>query len=428
MKQLVFFLFTAILLLPRAVVSETISLEACYKLAAENFPKRKQLGLNDEILKLKLNTLGSKYYPEMSLFAKAQYQSDVTKININIPIPNAGSIDIPEPPKDQYSAGINISQLIFDGGAIAARQDIEKVNTLVNKQDVEIETYALRQTINQAYFSVMIADKNIELLKTMRKDLESKLSMVRVAIKNGILLQSSADAIKAEMIKIDQKNIELNSVKSNAFDVLTELTGKEVSDIDTNIKDFTINGVKHDKQRPEYRLFDLNKERLNRSLELIDSKNAPKASFFGQAFYGRPGFNMFESDFKPYFVAGIQASWNLWDWESVSMEKQSVEVQKKIINTLEENFDRNIAIASLKYLNNIDKLEEQIKKDREIIQLRENISKESAQRLKNGVITSSDYISDANSELMARMDSEMRKIQIYRAKVEYLTLIGKTNR
>ena len=37
----------------------------------------------------------------------------------------------------------------------------------------------------------------------------------------------------------------------------------------------------------------------------------PRIGAFVQGGYGRPGLNMLEDSFEPYYVAGVRLSWNL---------------------------------------------------------------------------------------------------------------------
>lgn len=52
------------------------------------------------------------YLPKVNFNAEATWQSDVTKVNIPMP-----GISIPPPHNDNYKLTIDVSQLIWDGGA-----------------------------------------------------------------------------------------------------------------------------------------------------------------------------------------------------------------------------------------------------------------------------------------------------------------------
>jgi hypothetical protein len=72
----------------------------------------------------------------------------------------------------------------------------------------------------------------------------------------------------------------------------------------------------------------------------------------------------------------------------------------------------------------INKAEELIIRDKELIELREKISKSVSSQLDNGVITSSQYLTEINAEASARLDLESHKIQLVKAKLDYQAALG----
>ena len=422
--------FIGILLLMLIVAplypQEIIKLEDCYKLAADNYPIKPQIENYEKLSKLNIENIATAYMPEISLVAKVQYQSDVTKVNIDIPIPNMPAIEVPEPPKEQLSAGISVNQLLWDGGISSGRKDLEKVSNEINRQNIEIEINSLKFRINDLFFNVILIDKNIELFNNMIGDLNSKLQKLGPAVENGVMLESNLEVLKAEIIKVQQSINELESARKTSIDILSEITGKKISH-DAEFKLPEINTEKlpeASKERPEYKLFDLTKKQVNSSERIIDAKTLPKISFYGQAMYGRPGLNMFDDEFKPYYIAGLQASWKFFNWGESSRDKEINEIRKDIIETQEDNFERSIRISTRQFLNDIELNKELAKQDGQIIELRRKVADNASEQLDNGVITATDYLTEKNSELRAEILMQKREIEIIKAKVKYLTQIG----
>ena len=72
----------------------------------------------------------------------------------------------------------------------------------------------------------------------------------------------------------------------------------------------------------------------------------------------------------------------------------------------------------------IRKIEEMISRDLQIIELREKISKSTSSQLDNGVITSTEYLTELNAESKSKLYLQAHKIQMVKAKLDYKATIG----
>ena len=146
---------------------------------------------------------------------------------------------------------------------------------------------------------------------------------------------------------------------------------------------------------------------------------------FGTLGYGRPGLNMLSNNFGTYGIVGAKLSWNVWNWDQTKTERQVFGVQKNIIETQKENFNQNLRVALSSNLSEINKYKSLIETDNQIIQLRSEITKTSSSQLDNGVVTPTDYLSDVNAELQARLNQKTHQVKLSQAKINYLITLGK---
>ena len=56
----------------------TVTLDDCYRLARENYPRLSDTRLQQEISNLKLKNIGTAWNPQLNLNGQATYQSEVT--------------------------------------------------------------------------------------------------------------------------------------------------------------------------------------------------------------------------------------------------------------------------------------------------------------------------------------------------------------
>src|SRR3982750_1417199 len=124
--------------------SGTLNLQQAYELAQKNYPVTKQSGLIAQTASLTIDNLSKGYLPQVTLSGQATYQSDVTKVPINLP-----GFTIESPSKDQYKVVADLNQLIYDGGAIKQQKAVQQLNANVEEQKVQVELYKLKERINQ---------------------------------------------------------------------------------------------------------------------------------------------------------------------------------------------------------------------------------------------------------------------------------------
>lgn len=404
-----------------------LTLQRCYESAEANYPLAARKDYYDEVRRLKNKNHDANYLPAIDLIGKAQYQSEVTKIDLDfdIPVPGFQAPEIPTPPLDQYSIGLQISQLVWDGGVSNAMKNVEEIKAKLESANADAEIAKVKQNLTEVFFNALIVQENIAILEVALEDLAAKTAQLRSAVENGVALESSLDILKAESLKLEQKIDEARSGKTAAIEVLARLAKIEISpDEELAPPENLAVGEIDERARPEFEAFEYTYENLSRSQDLVSASYMPKISAFASAAYARPGLNMFETGFNPYFIVGVQAKWNIFSWGKHKREKQILVVQKEIVQSGEEAFALRIEAASREYVNQIARLEDAIEKDEEIIALREKIVDETASRMTAGIITATEYVSEQNAKTLAEIESAVRKIQLLKAKSQYLALYG----
>ena len=399
---------------------DTLSLKYSYKLATENYPLVKQRELLTEASKFKTSNIKSSFYPQMFLNGQASYQSEVTSLPIVIP-----NTKIPSLYKDQYKAVVDINQLIYDGGINKKQQLLEERSLASDKQNLEVELYKIKDRINQLFFNIQILQNNAKILELQKSNIKENVKKIESGIKNGVNYQASADVMIAEILKIEEQIIEINAGRDAAFQMLSELIGKEVKDNTNLILSETENvKINMENKRPELDFFDQQANLLDANKNLLTAQRNPRISGFGEAGYGRPGYNFLSNKFDSFYQIGAKFSWNIWDWNQVNNQKKLLDIQKNMITAQKETFYKNIKISTKTDMANINKYNELIKKDEEVIKLRENIVKTSESQLENKIITTTDYITELNALTQAKVNLESHKLQLIFARINYLNNMG----
>lgn len=404
-----------------ALKDDTLTLDNCQQKALENYPLIKQKDLINKTSELKLFNITKTYLPQLSLNGQATYQSAVTELPITIP-----GMDIPSLYKDQYKATLDITEVIYDGGLTSKQKKLEQVSLQSELQSLETELYKVKDKVNTIYFGIIALQENKKLLLVLKDDIKNKLKKVESGVKNGVLLQSNADVLSAEILKLEQQIIELESGIESGFSMLGDYINTTIPETSIlKLPETIVSATDYENARPEIKSFELLQQKLEVSKSLLDVKLIPKVAGFGELGYGRPGLNMLSNSFDAFYLVGAKVTWTLWDWNQSKNEKQLIDLQSQVLTTQKELFNQGIKILLEKNISDIQKYQDLLVKDKEIIALREKITLSAESQLENGTITATEYLTELNAESTAKLNMETHKIQLVKAQVDYLTTKGK---
>lgn len=417
MKKIKFILLVFGLLLSFPLAKgQVITLEECRNLARTNFPIGKQQEYIDQITKATIESLMAQYFPQFRLSGQATYQSDVTKIDLKMP-DGMPKIEIPTPEKDQYKVFLDISQTVFGGGSLGVQQQFTRAEADVNKQRIEVELYKLQDKVNQVYFGVLLADEQLKQTDILKNDLNTALEKVKVLVKNGVVLETNQLNLEAELITLNQnvKNIEIG--RGALLDVLGKLIGKDLEKNAQLVKPSSLH-QKSDFVRPEITLINLQKNTLSLQNRQLAAMNVPEISLFLQGGWGKPALNLFSNDFEPYYIGGVRFQWNISRLYTIIRDRRNINTRLKMYDVEKEVFSLNNEIEQTQQKSKISQLKNALQSDNELIELRSKIKNTSQIQLENGVITSADFIREANAENQARQTKTLHEIQLLLAEYD----------
>lgn len=389
------------------VHAQTLSIDDCQTMARKNYPAIARYNVIENVKKFSLANANTAYFPQLSLSAKATYQSDVTKVPIELP-----HIEIPVPDKDQYQVFVQLNQVIWDGGQVAAHKENIAANAEVEKQKLETEIYALKERVNQVFFGILLLKEQLGQQTTLEKELQRNHDNVQNYIANGVANDADLSAVKVEQLKAGQQRIQLESTLDAYLKVLSVLIGQQVDHQTVFTKpsaellseELAIN-------RPELRLFDAQQKLFDAQKSALTAKNMPVIGAFAQGGYGKPALNMFENKFKPYLIGGVTLSWNFGNLYTFQNERKSIEQQKIALDSQRETFLYNLNMQIPQQQGEVEKYRKTMRDDNEIIRLRQVIKDAAEAKVENGTLTISDLLQEINALELAKQAKALHEIQ-----------------
>ncbi|MFD2514830.1 TolC family protein [Pontibacter locisalis] len=397
----------------------TLTLEQAQALAQQSYPVTRQLDLLRKAEQLTLENLNKGFLPQLAINGQATHQSDVTQVPLTLP-----NTDIPSPPKDQYKITADVNQLLYDGGVIRQQKKVEQLSTAVETQQVEVELHKLRERINQLYLGTILLDQQLEQVELVQQDLEAGMRKVEAQVKNGVSFRSNLYLLQAELLKNKQRRAEVLASRRATLQTLGLFLGQPLSDgVILAVPAETELPENPQIQRAELKLYNDQQTLLEQQHKLLLARNLPKTSLFGQSGYGRPGLNFLENETDWWYLGGVRLNWSLSNFYTYRNDKRLIGVQQQLTEVQRETFLLNTNAQLTQQRSEINKLQELVEADREIVALREKVLTSVRAQLENGVITATDYLREVYALDQARQSLNLHQLQLLQAKINYKTIL-----
>lgn len=396
-----------------------VTLEQCMELARRNYPQIRQLNLIEEAAEYDIANVSKSWLPQLTISGKASYQSDVVEMPFEIP---GFSFDLPH---DQYSVVGELSQTIWDGGTSKSQKELYSAGAEVQKSQLEVSVYSINDRVVQVYLGILLIDGQLRQNDILEKSLERNAGQVQACIDNGTAYRADLDMVRVSMLNCEQQKEGLLSDRAAYLEMLEKLTG--ISLEGQELVEPDCDAVCPDAAavtRPELALYDAQLRQNEAQLRQLDSKILPKFSLSLQGGIGRPGLNMLDNSFQPYYTAGIRMSWDLGALYTRRDEKQKLDVQLRTIESDRETFLFNTGISALQLRSSIDKARRLLEKDGEIIALQESIRTAGEEQYRNGTISMTDLMKRIDDEYDARVAESIHRIQLLMAVYDYKNCVG----
>ena len=418
-KTIIFFLA----LVSYAPCFAQLSIEACYEKARANYPLIKQYGLIEKTKEYNLSNAAKGYLPQVTFSAQATYQSDVTEIPINLDAIGLTGVEIPSVSQDQYKMELALSQTLWDGGAIRSERKTLRTQAEVDQRDMDVSMYAINERVNQLYFGVLLAEAQLEQNKVLQAELRRNCDQVSSYIKNGIANQSDLDAIQVDLLKAKQTEAQFEHTKRAYREMLSRLIGEEIGEETRLVKPEAVRPLTKENNRPELELYQARIRNLQAQDSRITAGMMPKLGLFVTGGYGKPGLDMFEDNFKVYYLAGVKLSWNLGSLYTRKNDRRKIQTGIRSIETQRETFLFNTSLDVAQRNATIDKYIDQLRYDDEIIALRGSVKRASEAKMANGTLSGTDLTRDIHAEQSAIQDKILHEMELLQAiyNLKYVT-------
>ena len=410
-------LFLSLMILPMMVTAQT--LEECQQAAERNYPLIRQYGLIEKTTELTVANIQKGWLPQVSASAQATYQSDVVAFPEQMQaIYQQMGLNMKGLTKDQYRVGIDVSQTIYDGGAISSQKAVAREQGKVQAAQNEVNIYNVRKRVNEMYFSLLMLDEQIQLNHDLQELFNGNEQKLASMVRQGTAAESDLQNVKAERLNVVQQATSLESQKRMLQRMLSTFCGIEVKEVaKPALQASTLTSPQREAvARPEMRLFDAQLNLADAQEKALNSAMMPKLGLFAQGFYGYPGLNMFEDmmrrDWSLNGIIGARLTWNIGALYTRKNDKAKLQLQRDMTESNREVFLFNNNLEQIQQNEDIARFQKLMADDEEIITLRSAVRKAAESKLSHGIIDVNDLVREINAENAARVQQSMHEIEM----------------
>ena len=389
------------------------TLNECQQAAERNYPLIKRMDLIRQTTDLTMSNIQKGWLPQLSATAQSTYQSDVTAFPEQMQaLYKQVGISMEGLRKDQYRVGIDVQQLVFDGGAIKNQKEMARLQGAVESAQNEVSLYSVRQRVNEMYFALLLLDEKILLNKDLQALLDGNEKKLASMYRKGTAAEVDYLNVKAERLNVMQQLTSLQLQRQAVARMLSVFCGIEVK----NVTKPEVVGTSAENNRPELRLIDSQIRLTYAQEKALHSALMPRLGVFATGFYGYPGYNMFEDMMHRRWslngMVGARLTWNIGALYTHKGDKAKLQLMRQSAENSREVFLFNNHLEQIQQDENISRYRKLMADDEEIIAIRSSIRKAAESKLAHGIIDVNDLVREINAENAARVQQSMHEIEM----------------
>ena len=409
MKKLLF-----LLMLPLTMQAQT--LQECQEAAEHNYPLIRQYDLIGKTTQLTVENIGKGWLPQVSASAQATLQSDVASWPEQMQsVYQQMGLNMKGLKKDQYRIGIDVNQMVYDGGVIRSQKEIAQRQGVIEEAQTEVTMYQVRSRVNEMYFALLLLDEQITLNADLQELLSSSEKKLESMFKHGTAAESDYLSVKAERLNVVQQATNLQAQRRTLAMMLSTFCGIEVQQVQKPVQ-YSAMSSKQSMQRPELKVIEAQLRLADAQEKSLDAALMPKVGVFAQGFYGYPGYNMFEDMMRHRWslngMVGARLSWNIGALYTRKNDKAKIQLQREMAATSRDVFLFNNNLEQMQQNENMERYRRLMADDDEIIALRSSVRKAAESKLAHGIIDVNDLLKEINAENSAQVQKSIHEIEM----------------
>lgn len=329
---------------------------------------------------------------------------------------------------NNYGLGISISQPIFTWGILRKSYELSKEQYKNKLLEIKSEKLKLEKQIKESYYNLLLAEKSIDVLYRVKKDLEDNYNSTKERYEAGYASDFELLRAEVQLKNIDPQIAQVKGQIKVAEDAFKNLIGlpESTAIVLTDSVSFHPLDVSPDSlikeaysEHEDLKLFEKNIELLRQTVTIQKKKNLPTVFYNWNYKYQRP-FGMTD-EWHGVWTFTLGLSWNLFDGGANKADVSKLKYQIKSLEFSYKSLKDGIALMIRSYYTNAKSLEQSLKAQKANLELAKRAYEMAKTQYKEGYVTSLDVINAQVQYSQARLNylKTLIQYQISLIQLEY---------
>lgn len=333
------------------------------------------------------------------------------------------------------SAGVSLSQIVFDGQVFVGLQARKTVMDY-SRKSLELTEENIKANIYKVYYQLVASKTQIAQIDANIARIQKALHDANEMFKNGFAEKLDVDRFTVQLANLETQKINVENSISNGYLGLKVLIGMPVQDTivltdsitDEQLKQGLLNdGVYAYGDRKDYQFLQLGKRLGEYNVKRYQLSKLPSASLTGSynKLAMRNKFDFYRGDWFPSSYVGLNIHVPIFSGfsNSANIEKAKLQLQQteNQLESLKISIDNEVATATNNYHSAVLTLDNQKKN----MELAEKVYNQSKKKYEIGTGSNTE-ITNAQSDLVIAQNNYISALyNAIIANIDYLKAIGK---
>lgn len=401
MKKTLLIIIGVTLGLPMA--AQRLTLDSCQRLARLNYPAIRQYELIAQARDYTLDNALKGWLPQVSARLSAMAFTDI--VDEGSPLLQRAGMDM----KNWMAAGsVSLSQQIYDGGRIRAQRQVTEAGAEVDRRQLDVTLYDLRERIQQLFFGILLLDEKQAQTRLLMADLGISRRTVEALMRGGMANQTDLDAVDVEQARARQALDAQESTRAAYLRMLGRFIHRDLGE-GVSLEKPALPAADGAGERPEIGWYSAQERLLDARRRQLDRSLLPRLSAFGMGVYHTKVSDLAH---PAMLAGGLTVSWDIGALYTRGNDLRRLETQRQQVDVARSTFLFNNRLQQEDAGGTLSALRRRLAHDEEIVSLRERIRSKSEKKVELGTESVNEMLRDINAVGEARQQKALHEVQL----------------
>ncbi len=349
-----FILIPLLLALAGAAAAQQ-SLPECVRIALARNPGLRVAESEAGIAEADVDQAKAARLPALDFSGSYRRQSTVPELSFDSPLfqqffPEGG---VKLGALDNSDLRLTVTQPLFTGFRLSQSRTAAEALAAASRSELARQRSELIYRVESAYAAVLRAQKGAEIARSAREQIAAHLRDVEVMVEQGLARRDERLRVEVKASEADLALLQAENGVALAAAALENLLAEplpagdlyeemgpgrlEPGDLESSLALAMAN-------RPELARLARAAEAADAGVKIARGGRLPNIAGFASYGYGKPGLDIIRNEWMDYWLVGVGAEWNLWNWGKTGAKVEQAELRRQGLAEGERQLREAIAL------------------------------------------------------------------------------------